>query len=74
MLWPKKKHEEMEKERKKFVYGYKDGEEIIKGCVNNGIDEKIAHKIFDQMVDFASYAFNKSHVTHMRLLLMKLHI
>ncbi len=57
----KKKHEEMEKERKKFVYGYKDGEEIIKGCVNNGIDEKIAHKIFDQMVDFASYAFNKSH-------------
>lgn len=57
----KKKHEEMEKERKKFVYGNKDGDEIINGCINNGIDEKVAHKIFDQMVDFASYAFNKSH-------------
>lgn len=57
----KKKHEEMEKERKNFVYGYSDSKESIDGCINKGIDESVAHKIFDQMIDFASYAFNKSH-------------
>ena len=58
----KKRYDEMEKERKNFVYGvFGDGEENIPGCINNGIKEEIAHKIFDQMVHFASYAFNKSH-------------
>lgn len=56
----KKKHEMMELERKNFVYGI-EGEENIPGCVKNGISEDIAHKIFDQMIQFASYAFNKSH-------------
>lgn len=58
----KKKHDVMELERKNFVYGvFLQGEESIPGCVKNGISEDIAHKIFDQMVHFASYAFNKSH-------------
>lgn len=58
----KKKYDEMEKERKNFVYGvFENGEEVIEGCVKKGIKEEIAHKIFDQMVHFASYAFNKSH-------------
>ncbi len=58
----KKRYEEMEKERKNFVYGvFEDGEESIPGCIKKGIKEEIAHKIFDQMVHFASYAFNKSH-------------
>ncbi len=55
----KKKASVMEKERKNFVYGNK--EEDVKGCVANGIDEKVAMHIFDEMTDFASYAFNKSH-------------
>lgn len=55
----KKKIDVMEKERKVFVYG--DKENNVKGCVNNGIDEKIANKIYDEMIDFAKYAFNKSH-------------
>ncbi len=55
----KKKASVMEKERKNFVYG--NEEEGVKGCVNNGIDEAVANKIFDEMTDFASYAFNKSH-------------
>ena len=53
----KKKASVMEKERKNFVYG--NPEEGV--CVNNGIDEKIANKIYDEMIDFAKYAFNKSH-------------
>ena len=58
----KKKHDVMELERKNFVYGvFVEGEENIPGCINNGIKEEVAHKIFDQMVHFASYAFNKSH-------------
>lgn len=59
----KKKHDVMAKEREAFVYGQKDenGNTIIKGCVNNGIDEKTAQKIFDEMSAFSSYAFNKSH-------------
>lgn len=55
----KKKTAVMEKERINFVYG--NEEEGVLGCVNNGIDEKIANKIFDEMIDFAKYAFNKSH-------------
>ncbi|MDO4938700.1 MAG: DNA polymerase III subunit alpha [Lachnospiraceae bacterium] len=55
----KKKAEVMAKERSNFVYGNPD--EGIKGCIGNGIDEKVANKIFDDMTDFASYAFNKSH-------------
>ncbi|MBQ1186927.1 MAG: DNA polymerase III subunit alpha [Clostridia bacterium] len=59
----KKKHDVMNSEREAFVYGQKDkdGNTIIKGCVNNGIDEKTAQKIFDEMSAFSSYAFNKSH-------------
>ena len=55
----KKKADVMAKERKVFVYG--DESENIKGCVNNGISESIANKIYDEMTDFAQYAFNKSH-------------
>ena len=55
----KKKASVMEKERQNFVYG--NDEENVKGCVRNGIDENVANKIFDEMTDFASYAFNKSH-------------
>lgn len=55
----KKKAYVMEQERKNFIYGNKD--EGVKGCVNNGIDEKVAGKIYDDMIDFAKYAFNKSH-------------
>lgn len=55
----KKKVAVMEKERKSFVYG--NEEEGIPGCIKNGIDEKTAHKIYDEMIDFAKYAFNKSH-------------
>ena len=49
----------MAKERQKFVYG--DEAEGVKGCINNGISEEIANKIYDEMTDFAKYAFNKSH-------------
>lgn len=55
----KKKAYVMEKERKNFIYG--NEEENVKGCVNNGIDERVAGKIYDEMIDFAKYAFNKSH-------------
>ncbi|WHE87022.1 DNA polymerase III subunit alpha [Lachnoanaerobaculum gingivalis] len=55
----KKKAHIMEMERKNFVYG--NEEKDIKGCINNGIGEDVANKIFDEMIDFASYAFNKSH-------------
>ncbi len=55
----KKKPEEMEKYRKSFVYG--NAEEGISGCISKGIDEAVAHKIYDGMMDFAQYAFNKSH-------------
>lgn len=59
----KKKHKVMEEERKNFIYGIvgEDGTVEVPGCVKNGISEEIANKIFDQMMDFASYAFNKSH-------------
>ena len=55
----KKKAAVMEKERQNFVYGNK--EEGVPGCVNRGISEEIANKIYEQMMDFAKYAFNKSH-------------
>ncbi len=55
----KKKQSVMEQERKNFVYG--NEEENVPGCLANGIDEKTANKIFDEMIDFAKYAFNKSH-------------
>ena len=59
----KKKISVMEQERKNFIYGITDeeGNEIVKGAVKNGVDEITANKIFDEMMDFASYAFNKSH-------------
>ena len=56
----KKKGEVMERERKNFVYG--NPEEGVPGCIANGIDEETANKIYDEMIDFAKYAFNKSHV------------
>ncbi|MCR5666626.1 MAG: DNA polymerase III subunit alpha [Eubacterium sp.] len=55
----KKKAAVMEKERQNFVYG--NEEEGVKGCIANGISEEIANKIYDEMTDFAKYAFNKSH-------------
>ena len=55
----KKKAAVMAKERQNFVYGNK--EEDVPGCIANGIDEKTANKIYDDMTDFAKYAFNKSH-------------
>ena len=55
----KNKTSVMEKERQNFVYG--NPEENVKGCINNGISEEKANKIYDEMIDFAKYAFNKSH-------------
>ncbi|MCF0122455.1 MAG: DNA polymerase III subunit alpha [Lachnospiraceae bacterium] len=55
----KKKATIMEKERQNFVYGCP--EEGVPGCISRGIDEKIANKIYNDMIDFAKYAFNKSH-------------
>ncbi len=55
----KKKTAVMEHERQNFVYGNK--EEHVPGCIANGISEKTANKIYDEMIDFAKYAFNKSH-------------
>ena len=59
----KKKADVMKKEREHFIYGQKDdeGNVIIEGAVNRGISESIAISIFDEIMDFASYAFNKSH-------------
>ncbi|MBQ3406456.1 MAG: DNA polymerase III subunit alpha, partial [Lachnospiraceae bacterium] len=55
----KKKQSVMEKERRNFIYG--NAEEGVPGCLANGIPEPIANRIFDEMMDFANYAFNKSH-------------
>lgn len=59
----KKKLDVMAKEREYFIHGQTDeeGNIIIPGCVRNGIDEESANKIFDEMAEFAKYAFNKSH-------------
>ncbi len=55
----KKKAAVMEKERQNFVYG--NPSEGITGCVGNGISTDVANRIYDSMIDFAKYAFNKSH-------------
>ena len=59
----KKKLDVMAKEREIFIHGQVDenGNVVVPGCVRNGIDEKSANKIFDEMSEFAKYAFNKSH-------------
>ena len=59
----KKKHDVMARERNAFIYGEKDasGNVLCVGAVNNGVPEKVAEKIFDEMSAFSSYAFNKSH-------------
>lgn len=59
----KKKLDVMAKEREIFIHGQVDeeGNVIVPGCVRNGIDEQSANKIFDEMAEFAKYAFNKSH-------------
>ena len=55
----KKKQAVMEKERANFIYG--NEEEGVPGCKANGISEEVASRIYDDMMDFAKYAFNKSH-------------
>lgn len=62
-IMSKKKMDKMEIERKRFIYGEKDenGNYIVEGCINRGVDEDTAKAIFDEMYDFAKYAFNKSH-------------
>ena len=59
----KKKLDVMAKEREVFIHGQVDeeGNIVVPGCVRNGIDEQSANKIFDEMAEFAKYAFNKSH-------------
>lgn len=63
----KKKEKYLEEQRKAFVYGnhaeFKSGKdnELVDGCVNRNISEEVANKLFDKMLDFAKYAFNKSH-------------
>jgi len=59
----KKKMDIMERERKRFIYGETDeeGNVVIKGAIRNGVDEITANRIYDLMIDFAKYAFNKSH-------------
>ena len=59
----KKKLDVMAEERKNFIYGVTDenGGVLIPGAIRNGVDEKSANKIFDEMAEFAKYAFNKAH-------------
>lgn len=61
----KKKQDVMDREKEVFLYGNektrKEGEALVPGCVKNGISEQVALKIWDKMVKFAEYAFNKSH-------------
>lgn len=59
----KKKADVMNEERRNFIYGKEDvdGSVLIEGCVRRGVDEATANAIFDEMMDFANYAFNKSH-------------
>ncbi len=62
----------MAKERQNFVYG---NEEVgVPGCVKQESDEKAANKIFDEMIDFAKYAFNKSHAAAYAVVLIRQHI
>ena len=62
-IMSKKKLDAMETERNNFIYGLKDenGNVIVDGCLKRGVSEDIAKSIFDEMSDFANYAFNKSH-------------
>ena len=55
----KKKQKIIEAERKVFVYG--DAQQGIPGCIANGVPEAVAQSIYDEIVDFANYAFNKAH-------------
>lgn len=66
----KKKHDVMLKERNAFLYGAlnEDGSVECPGAVKNGVDETVANEIFDEMVSFASYAFNKAHAAAYALL------
>ena len=58
----KKKHSVMEQEREIFIHGLvEEGKVVVPGCVRNGVDEKSANGIFDYLIHFANYAFNKSH-------------
>lgn len=58
----KKKHDVMMKEKRNFIHGLvENGEVLIPGAVRNGVPERVAERIFDEMTAFASYAFNKSH-------------
>ncbi len=58
----KKKMDVMEKERRNFIYGITEGDNVIvEGALRRGVDERTANRIFDEMIDFAKYAFNKSH-------------
>ncbi|MDI6600521.1 MAG: DNA polymerase III subunit alpha [Thermoanaerobacteraceae bacterium] len=59
----KKKMDVMQKERQNFIYGImrEDGSFEVPGAVKNGVPENVANHIFDEMIDFANYAFNKSH-------------
>ncbi|MCF0230275.1 MAG: DNA polymerase III subunit alpha, partial [Parasporobacterium sp.] len=57
----KKKDYVMQAERKRFVYGDLEDGGTVPGCIRNGISEQVANKIYDEMIDFAKYAFNKSH-------------
>jgi DNA polymerase-3 subunit alpha len=61
----KKKVDVMKKERQNFIYGIVDenGKIEVDGAIRRGVSEELANKIFDQMMDFASYAFNKAHST-----------
>ena len=55
----KKKHEVIDAERRAFIHG--DEARGIAGCIKNGVDEATANSIYDEILDFASYAFNKAH-------------
>lgn len=59
----KKKFEVMQKEREYFIHGQQDenGNILVEGAVRRGVPEDVANSIFDEMMDFANYAFNKSH-------------
>ncbi|WP_100064915.1 DNA polymerase III subunit alpha [Miniphocaeibacter massiliensis] len=69
----KKKMDVMEAERKKFIHGEieENGNILTKGAVKNGVPEDVANKIYDLMIDFAKYAFNKSHSAAYSLVAMR---
>ena len=57
----KKKADVMAQERQNFIYGTEENGACVDGAIKRGVDERVAAEIFDDMMDFASYAFNKSH-------------